>query len=184
MIIKNKLTLFRDEAIRLGATYAEVIPVSSIVIDERVRLKCLVPLCDEYNQNLMCPPNLPSLEEFKKALKKFSKVLFVQLTWENKGKSLKAEARRQGLRLHRIIHGLEKRALSLGYPLAAGLIGGSCKICQKCTGPGHPCRHPLMARPSIEGMGIDVIQTAKKIGCPFDFSSPNRLCWNGLLLID
>jgi len=41
-----------------------------------------------------------------------------------------------------------------------------------------------MARPSIEGMGVDVIKTAKKIGLPFDFSSQDRLFWNGLLLID
>jgi predicted metal-binding protein len=41
-----------------------------------------------------------------------------------------------------------------------------------------------MARPSMEGMGIDVIQTAKEIGLSFDFSSQNRLIWNGLLLIN
>jgi predicted metal-binding protein len=41
-----------------------------------------------------------------------------------------------------------------------------------------------MSRPSIEAMGIDVIRTAKRIGLPFDFSSKNRLFWNGLLLID
>jgi predicted metal-binding protein len=174
----------QGEAIQLGATRAKVISVSSIVIDERVRLKCLVPLCDKYDHNLMCPPNLPSVAEFRKSLKRYSKALFVQLAWENKGKVSKTEARKHALRLHKIIHELEKKALYLGFPLAAGLIGGSCKLCRKCVGPHHPCRHPLMARPSIEGMGINVIQTAKKIGLPFDFSSQNRLFWNGLLLID
>jgi predicted metal-binding protein len=173
-----------NKSIRLGSTYAKVIPISSIVIDERVRLKCLVPLCNKYNQNLMCPPNLPSVEEFRKSLKKYSKALFVQLVFDKKGKVMKAEARKYGLKLHKIIHELEKEALSSGFPLAAGLIGGSCKLCRKCVGPAKPCRYPLIARPSIEGMGIDVIQTAKKIGRPFDFSSPNRLFWNGLLLFD
>ena len=174
----------QSEAIQLGATKARVIPLSSIVIDERVRLKCLIPLCDKYNQNLMCPPRLPSVEEFRKSLKKYSEALFIQLAFEKKGKVSKAEMRRHGLRLHKIIHQLERKALSLGYPFAAGLIGGSCKLCRKCVGPHHPCRYPLMARPSIEGMGIDVIQTAQKIALPFDFSSPDRLFWNGLLLID
>jgi predicted metal-binding protein len=41
-----------------------------------------------------------------------------------------------------------------------------------------------MARPSMEGMGIDVIKTAKKIGLPFHFHSRNHLFLNGLLLID
>lgn len=181
--MKNVLKQLFNEAIELGATRARLIPVSSIVLDERVRLKCLVPLCDKYNQNLMCPPNLPSVTEFRQSLNRYSKALFVQLAWNNKGKISKTEARRHALRLHKIIHDLERKALYLGFPLAAGLIGGSCKLCRKCVGPVGHCKHPLMARPSIEGMGIDVLQTAKKIGLPFDFSSPDQLLWNGLLLI-
>ena len=182
--MKDNFRQLQSEAIQLGATKAKVIPVSSIAIDERVRLKCLVPLCDKYNRHLMCPPNLPSVGEFRKSLKKYSKALFVQLSFVKKGKISKAEIRRYGLFLHHIIHQLERKALFLGYPLAMGLIGGSCKLCRECAGPAGPCRHPLMSRPSIEGMGIDVIRTAIRIGLPFDFSSPNRLFWNGLLLID
>jgi len=182
--VKDPLKRLQNDAIKLGATAAKIIPISSIVIDERVRLKCLIPLCDKYDQNLMCPPHLPSVEEFRRAIKKYSKALFVQLAYEKRADMPKAAARRNGLRLHRIINELEGKAFSLGYPLAAGLMGGSCKLCRKCVGPGNPCRHPRMARPSMEGMGIDVIQTAKKIGLPFDFSSGHRLFWNGLVLID
>ena len=182
--MKSMLKQLCNGAIQLGATSAKVIPVSSIVIDERVRLKCLVPLCDKYGRNLMCPPNLPSIAEFRESLKRYSKALFVQLVWENKGEFPKMEARKHALRLHKIIHELERKALYLGFPLAAGLIAGSCKLCRKCVGPVAHCKHPLMARPSLEGMGIDVLQTAKKIGLPFDFSCHNRLFWNGLLLIN
>jgi len=182
--MKNILKQLQNEAIQLGATEAKVIPISSIVIDERVRLKCLVPLCDKYNQNLMCPPNLPSVEEFRKSISRYSKALFVQLTLEKKGKVSKAEARKHGLKLHKIIHDLERKAFSSGYPLAAGLIGGSCKLCRKCVGNPYPCRHPLMATPSMEGMGIDVIQTSKKIGLPFHFPAQHHLSWNGLVLIE
>jgi len=182
--MKDYFQQLHSEAIQLGATKAKIIPVSSIVVDERVRLKCLIPLCDKYNRHLMCPPNLPSVEEFRKSLKKYSKALFVQLSFEKAGKFSKTEIRRYGLLLHQIIHQLERKALWLGYPLSAGLIGGSCKLCRECSGPAGPCRRPLMSRPSIEGMGIDVIRTAKKIGLPFSFSSKNHLFWNGLLLIN
>jgi len=181
--MKNVLRMLQYEAYQLGASKVKLIPISSIVIDERVRLKCLVPLCDQYNQNLMCPPNLPSVEEFRKSVQRYSKALFVQLTLEKK-RIFKADIRRYGLKLHKIIHELERRALASGYPLAAGLIGGSCKLCSKCVGPEHPCRHPLMARPSVEGMGIDIIQAARKIRLPFDFSSRNRLFWNGMVLTE
>ena len=182
--MKDHFRQLQSEAIQLGATKAKLIPVSSIVIDERVRLKCLIPLCDKYNRHLMCPPNLPTVGEFQKSLKKYSDALFVQLSIVKKEKVSRAEIRRYGLVSNKIIHQLERKALFFGYPLAAGLIGGSCKLCRECVGPAGPCRHPLMSRPSIEGMGIDVIRTAKKIGLPFDFSSENRLFWNGLLLID
>lgn len=182
--MEDLLKQLQNDAIQLGATAAKIIPISSVVIDERVRLKCLIPLCDKYNQNLMCPPNLPPVEEFRKSTKKYSKALFVQLSLEKKENVSEAEARRQGLRLHRIIHELERKAFSSGFPLAAGLIGGSCKLCRKCVAVPRPCRHPLIARPSMEGMGIDVIQTAKRIGLPFDFSSQHRLFWNGLVLIE
>jgi predicted metal-binding protein len=181
--MKELINQLQKEALRLGATQAKLIPISSIVVDERVRLKCLIPLCDKYNQHLMCPPHLPSVEEFQKSLKNYSKALFVQLAFEKEGIVSKAEMRRYGLSLQKIIHQLEKKALFFGFPLAAGLIGGACKLCRICVGPVGLCRHPLMAKPSIEGMGVDVIQTAKKIGIPFDFSSPDRLFWNGLLLI-
>ena len=182
--MKDHFRQIQSEAVQLGATKAKLIPPCSIVIDERVRLKCLIPLCDKYNRHLMCPPNLPTVWEFQKSLKKYSNALFVQLSIVKNEKVSRAEIRGHGLLLHKIIHRLERKALFLGYPLAAGLIGGSCKLCRKCVGPAGPCRHPLMSRPSIEGMGIDVIRTAKKIGLPFDFSSKNRLSWNGLLLID
>jgi predicted metal-binding protein len=132
----------------------------------------------------MCPPSLPSVEEFRRVIRKYSKALFVQLAYEKKAALSKAAASRNALLLRYIIHELEKRAFALGFPLAAGLIGGSCKLCRKCVGPGYPCRHPLMARPSMEGMGIDVIQTAKRVGFPFDFSSRHSFFWNGLVLID
>jgi len=173
----------REMALRLGATRAKVISVSSIVIDDRVRLKCLVPLCDQYNQNRMCPPHLPPVEVIRKCLKKYSKALFVQLVLRKEGEVSQAEARRSGIRLHQIINALEREAFVSGFSLAAGLIGGSCKLCRKCAGPSRPCRHPMKARPSMEGMGIDVFQTARKIGLPFQFPAHQDLVWNGLLLI-
>src|SRR5512139_566489 len=117
--MRDNFRQLRSEAIQLGATKAKGIPVSSIVVDERVRLKCLIPLCDKYNRHLMCPPNLPTVGEFRKSLKNYSKALFVQLSLRKRGKVSKAEIRRYGLFLHRIIHQLERKALFLGYPLAA-----------------------------------------------------------------
>jgi predicted metal-binding protein len=69
----EKIRQLQNEAIRWGATTAKVIPISSIVVDERVRLKCLVPLCDKYNQNLMCPPVSLRWRSFENLLKNIPK---------------------------------------------------------------------------------------------------------------
>jgi predicted metal-binding protein len=88
------------------------------------------------------------------------------LAFEKEGIVSKTEMRRYGLSLHKIIHQLERKALSLGFPFATGLIGGSCKLCRKCVGPAGPCRISLMARPSIEGMGIDGFRRLKRLESP------------------
>ena len=46
-----------DEARQLGALEAVAIDASDIVLDDRVLLKCLVPMCANYGVNLTCPPN-------------------------------------------------------------------------------------------------------------------------------
>jgi predicted metal-binding protein len=78
------LKQLQNDAIQLGATAAKLIPISSVVIDERVRLKCLVPLCGKYNQNLMCPPNLPPVEEFRKSIKNIPRPCSFNYPWKRK----------------------------------------------------------------------------------------------------
>ena len=48
-----------DRAHALGADRAAPLPAASVVVDERVRLKCRVPRCSSYGRNLMCPPHVP-----------------------------------------------------------------------------------------------------------------------------
>ena len=63
-----------------GATRTILIKAKDVVVDERVRLKCRIPICEAYGQNLMCPPHVPPVEEFRTALAEFSDGLLVQLT--------------------------------------------------------------------------------------------------------
>jgi predicted metal-binding protein len=67
-----------------------------------------------------------------------------------------------------------------------GLIGGVCMLCHECAGvgPGKACRRPYEARPSLEGVGIDVIKTAAQAGLPFELPPKEEIVWSGLILID
>jgi predicted metal-binding protein len=62
----------------LGADAAAPLPAQAVVVDERVSLKCRVPLCGHYAVNLMCPPHVPSPAETREALRRYSDTLVVQ----------------------------------------------------------------------------------------------------------
>ncbi|MCX6364887.1 MAG: DUF2284 domain-containing protein [Actinobacteria bacterium] len=63
----------------LGAGSAAPLPARAVVVDERVNLKCRVPLCASYGVNLMCPPHTPTAAETRAALARYSDTLVVQL---------------------------------------------------------------------------------------------------------
>ncbi len=188
------------EAKRLGAMSAAILPASSIVVDERVRLKCIAPRCENYGRHLMCPPNLMPLEEFKRALRNYRIALVVQFqsksdSLDKPNSKLNARLTRRmaktgsGLeeqnRLHSIVNDLERYAFKRGYYLATGLIGSDCALCEKCVGVGRgACRRPFEARPSMQAMGIDVLKTSKAAGLKVSFSSKEKVSWTGLLLIE
>lgn len=210
----KELELF---ALRQGAFRAKVFSARLVVVDERVRMKCQIPLCPHYGRALTCPPNVPTVEEFRRTLDRYKKALLLQMqsplrgekeaydkeevkkfftdpgkiAMEQKGKedigaadirSAKASA----IRLHKLVNEVEGKAMALGFPYALGLIGGECMLCPECAGAesGQACRRPYEARPSMEGVGIDVIQTSTKAGLPFDVPPKKEIIWSGLVLID
>ncbi|KNZ69386.1 hypothetical protein Tfer_2024 [Thermincola ferriacetica] len=172
-----------DYALEQGAFRAKFIPAGQVVIDERVRLKCQVPVCRDYNKHLMCPPHNYSVEHFKSLCTRYSSALLVQVRSEGFEPNQLTEAE---IKLHLIINKVEGKALTDGYYLAAGFIASSCKLCPECVGyhSGEPCRHPYEARPSIESMGVDIFKTSKNAGLDFQFGLSTEVIYTGLLLID
>jgi predicted metal-binding protein len=179
-------------AIERGATEAKMIPVHEIFLDERVILKCQVPLCNEYGNHLLCPPNSPSVVQFREALKRYSSAILIQLrTPTDQLNSESEQSRKKAIyiranELHEIVNVVEKAAQELHFPFAAGFIGGACKLCDPCVGvnSGKPCKHPFKARPSMEAVGIDVHLTAQRAGLGFSPDIEKEVVWNGLVLLD
>jgi len=165
-----------------GAAKVKVIPAGEIVIDERVRFKCQVPLCDSYGRNLLCPPNLPSVAQFRLIVAGYEKAVLVQVISALKPSDDPFAPARK---LHEIINAGEREAFLSGFPFAAGLIGGCCRLCRTCVAArsGRACRHPFQARPSMEAMGIDVLSTAANAGLPVIFPAEGSVTWTGLILL-
>jgi predicted metal-binding protein len=204
-------------AMEKGAYRAKSFSARLVAVDERVRLKCQIPLCPHYGQCLTCPPNVPTVEEFRAALKLYSTAVMVQtrtpLTMEmddfdkketvrflessgsfntaKGGERTEAEVnfdnvKLSSVRLHKLVNEVEGSAIALGFPYALGLIGGDCMLCSKCVGlnSGTACRRPYQARPSMEGVGIDVVKTSISAGLPFAIPPKTEIIWSGLVLVD
>jgi len=211
-------TLVELEKVSLdkGAYRAKAFPADQVIVDERVRMKCEIPLCPHFGHCLTCPPNVMSVDEFRKALEKYETALMVQTRSSITGEIEEADKKQvlkyvsnpagykvkgsegQGvindldnmklaaIRLHQLINEVEGEAMAMGFHYATGLIGGECMLCSECVGVGsmEKCRMPYQARPSMEGVGIDVLKTSVNAGLPFEIPPKKEIIWSGLILVD
>lgn len=168
------LAAFKNKAVELGASMAEVISSDWVRVDERVRLKCAIPLCPHYNHGIHCPPHTPSPEVMQKVIAKYRYAILLAL--DIVPVSLFAgtkEERRESATWHKkcleIVGRLETHVFENGYYLAMGFAAACCKraLCRqkRCLVlDGGQCPYPLKARPSMEAVGIDVYGLVTRVG--------------------
>jgi len=173
--LQEDLEKYRQRAIELGGTDAKIITADAVVIDERVRAKCIHPKCRMYGTNINCPPHAMDLELMKKIVNNFQYAIFLMLKVPPEMVA-GPEAMKKGLpnrslvKGYEIISKIEAEAHSDGYYLAVAFSTGPCKagFCPdiECSAlvPGQPCRHALRARGSISGAGIDAYKMATRVG--------------------
>jgi len=145
---KDDFSRFCDLAVKLGAVDAKAIRADQVVVREWVRWKCRFG-CNSYGRSLMCPPYTPTPQETRALLKEYKYALLFRFK-PSTPKSLAVE--------------LERRIFLEGYPAALAFSSGSCNLCEKCNVERGYCLKPLEARPSMEGCGISVFETASNAG--------------------
>ena len=199
--LESSIASLCQKAEDLGAAQAVAIPVTDIVVDERVLLKCMVPLCSHYGE-LMCPPNVLPMSKFKEILNCYHRAILIKVDIplndlpegiRGRGEQPAAPtaedylntARDVQKRLHEIVCRVESLCFEGGHRFAAGIIGGPCPLCEECVGikSGLPCRHPFRARPGTDAMGIDVMATAEKAGLHLNFARGGSRSWVGVVLV-
>jgi len=160
-----------------GASDAKIILAKNVTVDERVRMKCIIPLCHRYGNSGFCPPNAPEPKLIRETIKRYKYAILVKhdvlpkedFVSPGKGKTFIERTGRHHGKILKIVSKLEVVAFNDGYYLAMGLVGGSCRtvLCKGAPCPlvqGGECRFPLIARPSMEGVGIDVYNLAAQVG--------------------
>ena len=194
--LQEDLEKYRQRALELGAADARIIPADMVVVDERVRIKCMYPECPAYGKNYHCPPRTIDVDLTRKMVNNFRYALFVKMEVPSEAmtgtgdreKKLRVPFRR---RLYEVVGRVEAAAFYDGYYLAVGFGMSGCKsvFCPRseCSAliPGGSCRHPMKARPSMEAVGMDAFVMAARVGWdvyPLGYSSAPADVSCGLLL--
>lgn len=71
-----------QKARELGASEAVALPITDVVVDERARLKCMVPVCASYGRSPLCPPGVMPISEFKRILANYHSAVLLKLDVE------------------------------------------------------------------------------------------------------
>jgi predicted metal-binding protein len=172
--LPQDLEKYCQKALELGATKAKIVPVQEIVVDDRVPLKCQIPRCFGYGAGAHCPPNTLKPGELREILKSYEwAVLFIkevppEVIVRDKATIKERVAAYQAM--FKIVSEVESMAFYDGHYLAFGFGAGSCRHtfcgqqdnCQAME--GKKCRFSLIARPSMEAVGIDVYRMVTQAG--------------------
>lgn len=198
--LRADLEKYRLKVLELGASDAAVVPAGWVEVDERVRLKCAIPPCPNYNRCANCPPHTPEPDFMRQALNRYRwAVLFKNDVPTEDFTDLSRyypHGKKHQRETDKIAAKLEVLAFTDGYRFALGLGAGGCRdtmcnggLCQMLD--SGRCPHILVSRPSMEAVGIDVIALADRVGWKIypicrtpDPSSVPRAVSVGMVFID
>ncbi len=181
----KKILDMRELAIVLGCSRAEPMFTRDLSVDERVRMKCRLNLCGQYQQNLLCPPFVLDFADTDKLLQRYDFGMALQITSPADSANIREVFEQKKKEMHSIILRLEQDAFRSGFTFALGLGAGHCILCPTCAARegGTVCCNPQQARPSLEALGLNVEKVCRQIGFPAGFI-PGEVTVTGMLLID
>ncbi len=138
-----------------------------IIVSNWVRMKCRYG-CDEYGKTATCPPNAPEISECRDFFDEYENaILFHFEKAVDKPEDRKSWSRKENLKLLK----LERDIFLSGFHKAFLLFMDSCPICSECVSEKESCKNPEQARPSPEGMAVDVFATVRQFGYPIQVLS-------------
>ncbi len=175
-------------ALEQGASDAVVLSASEVIVDPRVRLKCMIPRCYMSGDCGHSPAHGYSMEETRQMVSRYEWGVFFRVEVKNSiiaAKSLKdsinsgvldenGNAFNLGgyyMLLMTIVKVLQKRARARGCSDTLGFAAGSCRdpfcflqaTCQDLM-TSRGCRNPHLSSPSMESCGMDVFTMAARVG--------------------
>ncbi len=145
----DKTDILSSKLIAMGFRSATPIRAKDIHVPGWTKLRCRHG-CGHYGNKPFCPPDAPHSEETKNLLQDCRSALLLEGEPPTKDFQLK-------------VLKAEREAFNSGFYKAFSYWAGPCSLCPSCQ-KKKKCKNPENARPSMEGAGIDVFETAKRAG--------------------
>ena len=145
-----------------GASDFTWIDPKDIVTAQWVRMKCTFG-CGNYGKHACCPPYVPSVPECRQFFDEYETGVIFHFTiaFENR-----EDRRAWAVNTNRSLLDLERDIFLDGNRKTFLLPANSCNLCDQCGGTKDACRNQAVARPTPEGMAIDVYSTVRRYGLP------------------
>jgi predicted metal-binding protein len=182
------LEQLRRFALTRGADDAVVIRARDVLIDPRVRFKCMIPKCYMSGGCAHCPPHGYSIQEVRDIVSRYKWAVFFRKRvdsaiiaarnlheaidsgiMDDKGNAINLGG--HYILVFTIVKLLQKKAADSGFGPTHGFAAGNCRdpfchlqpTCRNLmTDKG--CRHPELSSFSMESCGMDVYRMAARAG--------------------
>lgn len=154
---------------------------SDLSVRADVRDMCASGKCRMYGHNWACPPAIGDIEQYQKLIDARQTCYVVQtvreLEDEFDGETMMDAEREQKARVLKLSKRLAAEDID-----ALTLAAGTCTICEKCTYPDEPCRHPENRLVSMEAAGLMVYQVCEVAGVPYNHG-PLTIAYSSAVLL-
>ena len=146
-----------------GFSHIAVLDVSKLEFMQEVRDMCASDRCRKYGKSWSCPPGCGDLNDSINKASKYTTGIIVQTTGKLEDIFDYQEMQDIGKR-HMVNFRLLRTALKGIYPKLLALGAGSCSVCETCSYPDSPCRHPDEVITSMEAYGLLVSKVCQDNG--------------------
>jgi predicted metal-binding protein len=169
------------EALDAGFSQAGELNVKALVFMPEVRDMCGADRCNKYNKNWRCPPACGSIEEAAARASRYTFGILVQTIGKMEDsfdyETIESTSEKHKQNFAALIKSLKKR-----YPDILPMGAGTCTLCETCSYPDAPCRHPDESISSMEAYGLWVSRVCKLSGIPYN-NGPQTITFTSCYLL-
>lgn len=137
-----------------------VVDTMDINFSQEVRAMCEVNTCREYGKTWACPPAVGTVDECKKRIRQYEKMLIFSVKYDLED-SFDFEGMMEGAKQFKKACRAFDKAIKPYLEHYLILSNEGCDLCKECTYPDASCRFPDRVHGSLEGNGIFVNEIAK-----------------------